>query len=118
MFRAFALTDNVPLLTAWSNDAEYAEVFAGQLANHVEPGDVVIGISTSGESENVLRALVLAREYGAVTVGFTGDHGGQLRDLVDWCVFVPSGHIGRQEDVHLALDHVITSAIKARLQHE
>lgn len=115
MFRAIALTDNVPLLTAWSNDEDYGMVFYRQLENHVEPGDVLIAISTSGNSVNILRALELARERGVKTIGFTGRDGGRLRDLVDYCVFVPSDDIGHQEAVHLALDHAITIAIRARI---
>ena len=118
LFRAVALTDNVPLLTAWGNDTEYEEIFAQQLVNHVEPGDVVVAISTSGESENILRAVVLAREAGATTIGFTGDVGGAMPALVDCCVRVPSSDIGCQEAVHLALDHAITLAIRHRLERE
>jgi D-sedoheptulose 7-phosphate isomerase len=115
IFRAVALTDNVPLLSAWANDAAYEDVFAQQLVNHVEPGDVVLGISTSGQSENVLRALALARDAGAKTIGFTGDKGGRMPGAVDCLVRVPCDHIGCQEDVHLALDHAITFAIQQRL---
>jgi D-sedoheptulose 7-phosphate isomerase len=114
-FRAIALTDNVPLITAWSNDAHYADCFAEQLANHLEPDDLVIAISTSGNSENVLRALELARQEGARSIGFTGCDGGQLRALVDCCIFVPCDDIGQQEDIHLVLNHVITTALRARL---
>ncbi len=115
LFRAMAFTDNVPLLTAWSNDDDYVDCFAQQLANFVEPGDVVIAISTSGSSPNVLRALELARQAGARSIGFTGDHGGRLRSMVDLCLFVPSADIGHQEDVHLVLNHVLTTAIRSRL---
>jgi D-sedoheptulose 7-phosphate isomerase len=115
LVRALALTDNVPLITAWSNDEDYAASFARQLANHVEPGDVVVGISTSGNSANVLRALELARESGARTVGFTGPDGGAMRRLVEACVYVPSADIGQQEDVHLVLNHAIAGALRARL---
>ena len=114
-FRAFALNDNVPLITAWSNDAEYAEAFARQLACHVEADDVVIGISTSGNSDNVLRALQVARSAGARTIGLTGHDGGAMSGMVDCCIFVDSDDIGHQEDVHLVLNHVITKAIRARL---
>lgn len=115
LFRAMALTDNVPLLTAWSNDDDYAECFAQQLANFVEPGDVVVAISTSGGSPNVLRALEQARRAGARTIGLTGDKGGRMRRMVDLCLFVPSANIGQQEDVHLVLNHLLTTAIRSRL---
>jgi D-sedoheptulose 7-phosphate isomerase len=115
LFRAIALTDNVPLITAWSNDEDYAAAFAMQLANHVETGDVVVAISTSGNSPNVLRAVATAREAGASVIAFTGDSGGALRGQVDVCLSVPSPLIGHQEDVHLVLNHVITTAIRSRL---
>jgi phosphoheptose isomerase/dTDP-glucose pyrophosphorylase len=109
--RAIALTDNVPLLTAWANDDGYAQVFAEQLKNLCQPGDVVIAISCSGNSANVVQALRAARELHARTIGFTGDVGGQLKDLVDLCVFAPTEKIWPQEDVHLILDHVIASTL-------
>jgi D-sedoheptulose 7-phosphate isomerase len=116
--RAIALTDNMPLITAWSNDLDFAEAFAQQLSNHLEPGDLVVGISTSGQSPNVLRALELAGERGAQRIGLTGREGGRLAALVDCCLHVPSDDIGQQEDVHLLLNHVITSGIRARLLAE
>lgn len=115
MLRAIALTDNVPLITAWSNDASYDECFARQMANHLEPGDVLVAISCSGDSANVLKAVELARLCGARTIGLTGDQGGGLRALVDCCIAVPSAHIGQQEDLHLVVNHALTTAIRARL---
>jgi len=111
-FKAMCLADNVPLITAWSNDTAYENAFVEQMLNFLEPHDVAIGISCSGNSPNVLKALALAREQGAVTVSFTGDGGGQCRDLADYCIAVPSDHIGHQEDVHLILDHVIANTLK------
>jgi D-sedoheptulose 7-phosphate isomerase len=113
--RAIALTDNVPLLTAWSNDEDYKECFARQLATHIERDDVAIGISTSGNSPNVLQGLKCARKAGAVTVGMTGRDGGALRALVDHCIYVPCDDIGRQEDVHLVVNHAIAVAVRDRL---
>jgi D-sedoheptulose 7-phosphate isomerase len=113
--RAIALTDNVPLITAWSNDEDYGAAFARQLQNHVEAGDVLVAISTSGNSPNVLRAAELARACGARVVAFTGDVGGALRDLADACVYVPSPDVGHQEIAHLAVDHVIAVAIQHRM---
>lgn len=115
LFRAIALTDNMPLVTAWSNDTDYAESFAMQLANHVEAGDLLVAISTSGNSPNVLRAAEVAQSAGAAVLGLTGDEGGQLSTLADLCLYVPSPNIGQQEDVHLVLNHVLTTAIRARL---
>ncbi len=117
-FKAIALTDNVPLMTAWGNDTSYENIFVEQMMNFLELGDVVIAISASGNSPNVLRALRVARQYGAITIGFTGRDGGQLRRLVDHGVFIPSDHIGQQEDGHMILDHVITSALRQLVEAE
>lgn len=116
--KAIALTDNVPLITAWGNDSAYAQVFAEQLLNFLEPGDIVLAISCSGNSPNILRALEVAREHQAVTVGFTGDVGGKLVQLVDHCILVPSDHIGRQEDGHLILGHVIANTLRLLIEQE
>lgn len=110
--KAIALTDNIPLMTAWANDSVYADIFAEQLQNLVEPGDVLIAISASGNSPNVLRALELAHECQALTIGFTGKDGGKLKHLVDVCVFIPDEHIGRQEDGHMILDHIIANTLR------
>jgi NDP-sugar pyrophosphorylase family protein/phosphoheptose isomerase len=117
-FKALSLTDNVPLITAWGNDASYDRVFSEPLLNLLERGDVVIGISTSGTSRNVLEALEVANDHGAITVGLTGRNGGRLRGLVDHCVLVPSDHIGRQEDVHQALDHVMADTMRQLASRE
>ena len=110
--RAMALTDNMPLISAWANDTAYENIFAQQLQDHVEPGDVVIGISGSGRSPNVLNGIKAARTAGAVTVGMTGFDGGHLKDLVDICIIVPDDSIDKVEDVHLMLGHVITSCLR------
>lgn len=114
-FRVIGLTDNMALMTAWANDTSYDNVFAAQLKPLVEAGDVVIGISCSGNSANVLRAMEVARRQGATTIGFTGDHGGQLKDTVDLCIQVPTSRIEQQEDAHLILEHCICTAIRAKL---
>jgi len=111
-FRSLALSDNVPCLTAWGNDLAYEDVFVEQLRNFLEPDDVVIGISGSGNSPNVLKALAMAREMGARTIGFTGQDGGQLKELVDICVHVPSDQLTIQEDGHMILDHTISSTLR------
>ncbi len=110
--RAMALTDNMPLISAWANDTAYENIFAQQLQDHVEPGDVVIGISGSGRSPNVLNGIKAARSAGAITVGMTGFDGGHLKDLVDICIIVPDNNIDKVEDVHLMLGHVITSCLR------
>lgn len=111
-FRAIALTDNVPLITAWANDTEYAQVFVEQLDPLIEADDVVVAISGSGNSENVLRAVRLARERGAKTIGFTGYEGGKLARLVDVSVLAFGASMELAEDVHMVLDHVICTTIR------
>ncbi len=111
-FRVIGLSDNMAILTAYANDEGYENVFAKQLANLVQPDDVVIGISTSGRSPNVLRAVELANDAGAMTIGFTGFDAGSLGNMVDVHVHVPSDCIEHVEDVHLMLEHLITMALK------
>lgn len=110
--KAIALSDNTPLLTAWANDARYEDVFAEQLLNFVRPGDVLVTISASGNSPNVLRAAETARAAGAVTIAFTGANGGRLKDLVDLAILIPDPHLGRQEDGHMILDHLIANILR------
>jgi mannose-1-phosphate guanylyltransferase len=111
-FRSLSLTDNVALMTAWANDAAYQDIFAEQLRNLCEADDVLIAISCSGNSPNILQAVQVARELGAYCIGLTGDQGGRLVGMVDLCIKVHAGYIGQQEDVHLALDHLLTSLLR------
>jgi D-sedoheptulose 7-phosphate isomerase len=106
--KAISLTDHVPLITAWSNDTAYEHIFSEQLANMIEPGDVVIGISTSGNSPNVINALNLAKQYRATTVGLLGAKGGKIKDMVDAYILAPGQNIEQEEDAHMILAHVIT----------
>ncbi len=106
--KAISLTDHVPLITAWSNDTHYEHIFAEQLANLLEAGDVVIGISASGNSPNVINAVKLARQQRATTIGLLGADGGQLKRLVDAYVLAPGHNIEQEEDAHMILAHVIT----------
>ena len=106
-FKTIPLTDNVEWMTALSNDLCYEDVYVEQLKNFAESGDVLLAISGSGNSENVLRAVRYANEVGCVTIGFTGFEGGKLRELVQHCVVIPSDHMGRIEDMHLILQHMI-----------
>ncbi len=106
--KAISLTDHVPLITAWSNDTHYEHIFAEQLANMVEAGDVVIGISASGNSANVINAVKLAQQNRVATIGLLGAKGGKLKDMVDACVLAPGQNIEQEEDAHMILTHVIT----------
>ena len=113
-YRALALTDSVALITAWANDTSYESIFAEQLRNFVEPGDVAIGISASGNSANVLRAIELAKATGAATVGLTGYDGGQLAKIADRAIIVPSDNMQKIEDVHLVICHLIYVCLRDR----
>jgi D-sedoheptulose 7-phosphate isomerase len=117
-FRVICLTDNVPLATAWSNDTSYENIFAEQLANLIQVGDLVILISASGNSPNVLNAVELARSYAATTVALAGCGGGRLREIVDICVLVDSDQIEQVEDAHLAIEHVVCTCLREELRDE
>jgi D-sedoheptulose 7-phosphate isomerase len=115
-FRVVALTDNVPLITAWGNDEGYERVFADQLAALVRPGDVVVAISASGNSPNVLMATQAARRGGATTIALTGGSGGKLAPLADVVVRVPGGSIEQVEDAHLIVAHSLCVGLRAELR--
>lgn len=106
-FRVMALTDNLPTILALANDVEYECVFVEQLKNFCRPGDLVVGISASGNSANVLRALEYANQQGCPTAGLCGFDGGQLKRLVSCCVHVPSRDMQIVEDVHLIVGHLL-----------
>lgn len=113
-FRVMALTDNLPLITAWANDSSYDDIFAEQLTNFVGPHDVAFAISASGNSRNVINALQVAREVGATTLGITGFKGGFMKELCDNCIIVPSENMQIIEDLHLSIAHAIFTAARAR----
>jgi len=115
-FRVRALTDSLSLMTAWSNDVAYEAVFAEQLRGWLQPGDVVVAFSGSGNSLNVLHGVELANELGAITIGFTGFDGGELSKLVDLSVWVPCDCMEQVEDVHMTLCHLMASVVRARLE--
>jgi len=114
-FQVLAFTDNVPLMTAWANDARYEDIFAEQLINFVQPSDIAFAISGSGSSPNVLKALRVAHEAGAFTVGLTGFQGGDMVDLCDLCVIVPSDNMQIIEDLHLSVTHAVFTALRAKI---
>lgn len=113
--RAIALTDNVPLMTAWANDTSYGEIFAEQLRDLIQKDDLVLAISGSGNSENVVRGLETAREFGAKTLALTGFSGGRVKALSDICLIVPSDNMQHIEDAHLFSAHAIFTAIRRRM---
>ncbi len=105
-FRAIALSDNVPLITAIANDQSYSEIFAWQLAELGQPGDVLFVLSGSGNSANIVRAVEVARQMQIVTIAFLGMGGGKVAKMADVSVIVPSSEYGPIEDVHMAFDHL------------
>ena len=106
-FRIMALTDQLPTLTAYANDVSYEAVFVEQLRNFANPGDVFLGISGSGNSPNVLRAMEYANEVGCKTIALTGRDGGRLGPLAQLNIQVPVPHMGRIEDAHMVACHMI-----------
>jgi D-sedoheptulose 7-phosphate isomerase len=117
-FRVVPLTDNVPLLTAWANDVSYEQVFAQQLAPLIRPGDLLVAISASGSSPNILAAARLARKRGAEVIAFTGASGGKLYRLASLTVRVPSPTIEQVEDAHLMIAHSLCVTLRERLRLE
>ena len=115
-FRAIALTDNIPMITAWANDSHYEDIFAEQLKNLIEPRDVAFAISASGNSRNVLKALEVARHAGGFCVGLGGYDGGKMKPLCDLCLVVPSDNMQVIEDLHLSIAHALFTTIRHRLE--
>lgn len=115
---AIALTCNTSILTAIANDYDFAEVFARQVRAHAGPRDCVIGISTSGRSPNVLRALAAAHEVGATTIGFTGATGANLAALCDTCLLAPATTTPRIQEAHLLAWHLVCDEVERRLVSE
>ena len=117
-FRVLSLTDNIPLITAWANDICYEQVFAEQLRNFIEPGDVAFGISGSGCSTNVLLGLQVARKAQAITVGLTGFKGGKMSQLCNFCIVIPSDNMQIIEDLQLGISHSVFTVIRHRISRE
>ena len=113
--RAVSLTDNNSLISAWANDVGFEHVFLGQLKTHLRRGDVVVALSASGNSPNILAAIHFARDAGARTVGLAGFGGGALSGLVDVGVVVDSHDYGVVEDVHLQIGHIISHCFRQRI---
>src|SRR5262245_14113527 len=112
---AIALTTNQALLTAWSNDCRFDDIFARQIDGLGRPGDVAWGISTSGNSANVVNGLQRARERGLKTIGLTGSGGGRVAEYCDVLMAVPLTETPRIQEVHLVTFHAICGALEQRL---
>ena len=113
--RTISLTDNIATITALANDIDYSCIFKEQLTSLLSKGDVVIGISASGNSPNVLKAIEFARGKGAITIGLIGFGGGKLKNIVHKCIVLSSRDYGQVEDIHLSLAHIISYLVKERI---
>jgi D-sedoheptulose 7-phosphate isomerase len=114
--RALALTDNVPLMTAWSNDSSYESLFVEQLLTHYRPGDLLVAISGSGNSPNVLQAITWANQAGAPTVGLSGFDGGKLARMARYSLHVQNHVMPQVEDAHSAICHALAVQLGVLIQ--
>lgn len=111
MFKFICLNDNIPTMMAYANDMSWDEIFVGPLKNFLQKGDIVIGISGSGNSNNVVKALEYANSAGAFTIGLTGYSGGKVKQICQHNVHIPVDEMQITEDLHLVLDHCIMSIL-------
>lgn len=112
---AIALSTDTSILTAIGNDYGFDDIFSRQIEALTSSGDIVIGISTSGNSPNVLKGMVKAKEKWAVTIGLTGGDGGKLKDLADVCIIVPSSNTPRIQEAHITIIHIICLLVEKTL---
>lgn len=111
-FASVALTTNTSILTAVANDTSYAEVFSRQVEAHLRIGDMLIGLSTSGDSESIVKAIQVANRRNARTVAWTGMDGGRLRKLVEVCLRVPSPDTQRIQESHITIGHIVCGLVE------
>jgi D-sedoheptulose 7-phosphate isomerase len=115
-WECMSLVDSIPLLTAWSNDSSYAEAFAGQARVWLRPNDLLVAISGSGNSPNVLAAVEAANEIGSVTIGWSGFGGGKLAGIAQHSIVLFSDNMQMVEDVHMIVGHLVFTEIRARIR--
>ncbi len=113
--RSVALTTDTSVLTCVANDYSYEDIFARQVEALSRPGDVLVGISTSGQSENILRAVKMARSLGLQTLGLLGKDGGVAKDLVDQAIVIPSESTARIQEAHILIGHILCDLIEQEL---
>jgi D-sedoheptulose 7-phosphate isomerase len=111
-FKVISLTDSMPGILAWANDASYEDIFIEQLKNLMEPGDVVVGFSGSGNSMNVIKAIDYANDNGGITIGISGYDGGKLLKRAQQNIHIPSYNMQRVEDIHLLVSHLLMVIIR------
>ena len=117
-FRVICLNDNIPAMAAYANDISWEEVFVGPMKNLIKKEDVAIGISGSGNSMNVVKALEYANSIGATTIAWCGYDGGKIKKIADMSVHVDINDMEVTEDVHLVLNHCIREALRDTLENE
>ncbi|MBI1389245.1 MAG: SIS domain-containing protein [bacterium] len=114
--KVLSLTDNTPYILAWANDTNYDRIFVEQLKNFASPGDLLISISGSGNSPNVLRAVEWANANGLKTFGLTGYDGGKLKELVQQNLHIPSFNMGAVESAHQVVFHYVLDTLRERFK--
>lgn len=114
-FRFICLNDNLPTITAIANDLTYDQIFDFQLCGRLHPGDVVIGISGSGNSKNIVRAIEYANQVGATTIGITGYSGGAVKQISQISLHVPVSNMQIAEDIHMIFDHLMMTVLSDEL---
>ena len=114
-WETLSLVDSVPLLTAWSNDTGFENVFAGQARTWLRPGDLLVAISGSGNSPNILAAVDVAHEIGAITLGLSGFGGGLLAQKALYNIVIQSDNMQMVEDTHMVIGHLIYSALRDKI---
>ena len=112
---AIALTTDTSILTSVGNDYSFDEIFVRQIEALAHPSDLVVGISTSGNSENVIKGILKAKEIGCYTVGLLGKDGGKLKDLVDLSIVVPSNNTPRIQECHILIGHIVCEIVDMEL---
>jgi len=117
-FRIMSLSENAAIMTALANDLDYESVFSEQLTNLISAGDVLIVVSASGNSPNIIKAIRYAQTQSAEVVGLLGFDGGEAAQLADLAIVVPSSDYGIVEDVHLIINHMLVEHFRARLEKE
>ena len=109
---AIALTTDTSIITAIGNDYGYEKLFSRQIEANGVKGDVFLGISTSGNSKNIIEGLKIAKEKGVITIGLTGESGGKMKELCDYCICVPSNETPRIQESHILIGHILCSIIE------
>lgn len=115
-FKVISLSDNIPTMLAYANDCSYDEIFVEQLKNFLNPGDIVIGVSGSGNSKNVIRAIQYANERGVTTIALSGFDGGEIVKIAKFSFVAPVYDMQKVEDVHLIVSHVIMQILHKKLR--